>query len=161
MIERLYGRAKDVLNSVGTRFGMTALRVSVGAVFIWFGWPKLVPGLSPAEPLVLKTVEKLTLGVVEGNAARALTGGLEVVIGLLLISGRLLVPIVLVLFGHMAGTFAPLVLFPGETWKSLGVGTLEGQYILKNVVLISAALALVGHRVQRSRQPYVAVEKLG
>jgi hypothetical protein len=57
---------------------------------------------------------------------------------------RIWLRITLLLLGvQMMGTFTPLVLYPGETWKVIGlVPTLEGQYIIKNVVLIAAAIVI-------------------
>src|SRR5262249_37662011 len=52
----------------------------------------------------------------------------------------------LCVFGHMAGTLLPLLFLPKETFRGSPLAlTLEGQYIVKNVVLIGAALVLGGH----------------
>ena len=45
------------------RYGVPVLRVGLGLVFLWFGALKFVPGLSPAQDLATRTVERLTLGV--------------------------------------------------------------------------------------------------
>jgi hypothetical protein len=43
----------------------------------------------------------------------------------------------------MLGTITPLLLFPGEAFLRIPYApTLEGQYIIKNMVLISAGLVL-------------------
>ncbi|MGW0885338.1 DoxX family membrane protein [Streptomyces sp. NPDC002671] len=148
---RTYGQFARFLESLGASFGIVALRISIGIIYLWFGVPKFFPGVSPAEPLVLKTVDKLTLGIIHGTVASVLTGVLEVFIGLLLISGKARTLTVMILLGHMAGTFTPLFLFPRETWESFCVGTLEGQYIIKNLVIVSAALVIVGQSKSRNR----------
>ncbi|MGW0771349.1 DoxX family membrane protein [Streptomyces sp. NPDC002676] len=148
---RTYGQVARFLESLGASFGIAALRISIGIIYLWFGVPKFFPGVSPAEPLVLKTVDKLTLGIIHGTVASVLTGALEVSIGLLLISGKVRTLTVMILLGHMAGTFTPLFLFPRETWESFCVGTLEGQYIIKNLVIVSAALVIVGQSKPRNR----------
>ncbi|MFD0319242.1 DoxX family membrane protein [Streptomyces flavalbus] len=142
---RIYGQVVRFLEGLGAAIGVTALRTAIGIIFLWFGVPKLFPGVSPAEPLAADTVEKLTFGLIEGTTASVLTGALETVIGLLLVSGKLRPLTVIVLLGHMAGTFTPLFLFPKETWESLCIGTLEGQYILKNLVIVAGALVIIGH----------------
>ncbi|WP_230196893.1 DoxX family membrane protein [Streptomyces coriariae] len=147
---RAYRQVARFLESFGATFGTTALRCSIGIIYLWFGIPKFFPGISPAEPLVVETVEKLTFGIVEGRVASVLTGVLEVVIGLLLVIGKVPSLTVMMLFGHMAGTFTPLILFPKETWESFCVGTLEGQYILKNMVIVAAALVLAGRAKPRN-----------
>lgn len=45
-------------------YGITLLRLSVGLVFLWFGFLKFIPGLSPAEELATKTVDGLSFGLV-------------------------------------------------------------------------------------------------
>ncbi|MFF7635293.1 DoxX family membrane protein [Kitasatospora sp. NPDC008050] len=141
------------LEQAFARLAGFALRCTLGGVFVWFGWPKLLPGLSPAEPLVLMTTQKLTFGLVTGDAARIAVGLLELAIGVMLFIGRLPRLTVVVLLAHMAGAAAPLLLFPDLTWRAPGVGTLEGQYILKNAVIVAAALTLLGHRRQASACP--------
>lgn len=142
---RMYGRAARFLERLGASYGITALRICVGTIYLWFGVPKLLPGVSPAEDLAADTVHELTFGVIGGTTASVLTGALETAIGALLVSNRALPLTVMALLGHMAGTFTPLVLFPERTWEALFIGTLEGQYILKNLVIVAAALAIVGH----------------
>ncbi|WAX82252.1 hypothetical protein [Streptomyces sp. KMM 9044] len=117
----------------------------MGIIFLWFGLPKLFPGVSAAESLAAETTERLTFGAIEGTVASVLTGGLEAAIGIFLISGKALAPTIIVLLGHMVGTFTPLFLFPDQTWKEYGICTLEGQYILKSIVLVTAAFAITGH----------------
>ncbi|MFI5527031.1 DoxX family protein [Kitasatospora sp. NPDC051853] len=117
------------------------LRASAALLFLWFGVLKFVPGLSPAESLASRTTEVLTFGLVRGHLACVLVAALEVAIAVLLLSGRLPQLTGLVFLGHMAGTAMPLVLFPAETWAAPMVGTLEGQYILKNVVLIATVVS--------------------
>jgi hypothetical protein len=70
---------------------------------------------------------------------------LETAIGVGLVSGCWLRVTLLLLLGQMAGTVTPLLLFPHETFTSVPFApTLEGQYIIKNIVLVSAALVLGG-----------------
>ncbi|MFJ8040810.1 hypothetical protein ACIRBX_09935 [Kitasatospora sp. NPDC096147] len=139
------------------------LRVSVALVYIWFGLPKFWVGLSPAEPLAVRTTEALTFGVLHGHLASVLIAAFEVAFGLLLLSGRVPRLTFLVFLGHIAGTAAPLILFPEVTWVMPVVGTLEGQYILKNVVLIAAvtsALVLTQQDRRQRRQLRQQIEEL-
>lgn len=149
---RIYGQVARFLERLGASFGIAALRISTGIIFLWFGVPKFFPGVSPAESLAEKTVERLTFGIIEGTAACCLTGALETLIGVLLISGKAPSLTGMILLGHMAGTFTPLFIFPKETWESFFIGTLEGQYILKNLVIVAAALVIVGHS-KSGKQP--------
>src|SRR5262245_10569419 len=93
---------------------VTALRICLGLVIAGFGALKLVPGWSPAEQLVMKTVERMTFGSVTGHVAVVGTAALEVFIGLMLLTGRLPRLILVVTAAWLLGVMSPLVLFPGE-----------------------------------------------
>ena len=131
--------------------GITVLRISVGIVFFWFGVLKFVPGLSPADELATRTIATLTFGLVGQEISRPVLALWECVIGLGLITGWFMRAILLLLFLQMLGTITPLFLFPTETWSIFPiVPTLEGQYIIKNIVLVSAGL-VIGATVRGGR----------
>lgn len=123
--------------------GVLALRLALGIVFLWFGALKLIPGLSPAETLAGRTIETLTFGVVPASVAVPVLAIWECLIGLGLLSGRYLRATLLLLFVQMLGTVTPLFLFPTETFTHFPwAPTLEGQYIIKNLVLVAAAIVI-------------------
>lgn len=115
-------------------------RIGLFIVFFWFGLLKVI-GLSPASGVVERLFES-TIPFMGFEAFLILFGIFECLIGILfLIKGleRLVIPLLLI---HMVTTFGPLVFLPAETWQSFMVPTLEGQYIIKNVVLIAAAIGI-------------------
>ncbi|MEA2149541.1 MAG: hypothetical protein QOD69_1371 [Solirubrobacteraceae bacterium] len=119
------------------------LRVSLGAIFLAFGILKFFPGVSPAQNLVERTTDILTLGLVPGAAALVLVATLECAIGLCLISGRAMRPAIYLLAMQLVGILSPLVLLPGRLFAGPhDAPTLEGQYVLKDFVLVGAALVL-------------------
>jgi uncharacterized membrane protein YphA (DoxX/SURF4 family) len=123
--------------------GITLLRVSLGIIFLWFGVLKFIPGLSPADELATRTIATLTFGVVQPQVSRPILALWECAIGLGLITGMFLRATLLLLFVQMLGTITPLFLFRTETWTVFPiVPTLEGQYIIKNIVLVSAGLVI-------------------
>ena len=123
--------------------GLTLLRFALGIVFFWFGALKLFPGLSPAETLAGRTIEALTFGAIPTAVALPILAVWEMAIGIGLFIGRWMRFTLLILFVQMLGTITPLFLFPAETFSIFPfVPTLEGQYIIKNVVLVSAAIVL-------------------
>lgn len=133
------------------RHGLPLLRISVGIVFLWFGALKFFPGLSPAQDLALRTIEILTFGLVPARVAILALAGWECVIGVGLIFGVFLRATLLLLFVQMLGAMTPIVLFPDEVFTRIPYApTLEGQYILKNLVLISAGL-VIGATVRGGR----------
>ena len=122
--------------------GLTLLRISIGVIFVWFGVLKFWPGLSPADQLATETIDLLSFGLITEDLARVLLAILETTIGLGLVSGKFMRATLLLLVFQMLGAATPLLLLPDVTWASMLVPTLEGQYILKNVVLVSAALTI-------------------
>ena len=125
------------------RIGVPVLRIALGIVFLWFGVLKFFPGVSPAETLAARTIEQLTGGLVQPALSLPLLATWESVIGIGLILNRAMRGILFLLAVQMAGTFTPLVLFPSETFTVWPiVPTLEGQYIIKNIVLIGAAMVV-------------------
>jgi len=125
------------------RHGVVILRVALGVVFLWFGVLKFFPGLSPAQTLATKTIDLLTFGLIPADMSLVLLATLECAIGLGLISGRLMRLTLLLLAFQMVGAASPLLLFPGEVFNASPYApTLEGQYIIKNVVLVSAGLVI-------------------
>ncbi|MFQ3587622.1 MAG: hypothetical protein SNJ74_04510 [Fimbriimonadaceae bacterium] len=142
------------------RHALTLLRWSLSLVFLWFGVLKLIPGASPAEPLVAQTTQILFFGLLSERTGVGVVGVWEVLIGLGLLSGVWMRATLALLGLQMLGAFSPLVLFPFSTFVQPPFApTLEGQYIVKNVVLVSAALVL-GSRVReidRRRERRVGV----
>jgi uncharacterized membrane protein YkgB len=125
------------------RHGLTFLRVSVGISFLWFGALKFFPGLSPAHELAIRTIDRLAFGLVAPEVSIIILATLEVVIGLGLLLRAFLRLTLLLLFLQMVGTLTPLLLFPEATFTRFPYApTLEGQYIIKNFVLISAGIVL-------------------
>ncbi len=133
------------------RWSLLFLRVSLVIVFLWFGVLKLFPGMSPAEELVTATTNILFFGLIPSREAVALIGIWEVVIGLGLLTGLFMRATLALLALQMVGAFSPLVLFPLATFINPPFSpSLEGQYILKNVVIVAAALVL-GANVRASQ----------
>ncbi len=125
------------------RNGVLLLRLSLGVVFLWFGALKLFPGLSPAQDLAGRTIEQLSFGLVTPAVALPVLAVWECLVGLGLITGWFMRATLLLLWLQMVGTVTPVFLFPGEVFTRVPIApTLEGQYIIKNVVLISAGIVL-------------------
>lgn len=145
-------RIDRAITSWMARHGVTALRISLGIVFVWFGVPKYFPGLSPAETLATDTIGIISGGLVGAPAARVVLATWECLIGIGLITGRALRITLLLLFLQMPGTLLPIFLFPELTFQRVPfVLTIEGQYIVKNLVLISAGF-VIGATVRDARR---------
>jgi uncharacterized membrane protein YkgB len=124
------------------RYSLDVLRFALGVIFIWFGALKFFPGLSPAEELVRNTIYFF-----DPDFVLPVLATWEVLIGIGFLSGfftnRLQRVTILLLFMQMVGAALPLVLLPEVCWTNFPyVLTLEGQYIVKNLVIIGSALVL-------------------
>ncbi len=142
--------ARDLFNRVDVsvtnwmaRYGVLLLRISLGIVFFWFGVLKFFPGLSPAQDLATRTISMLTFGLMPPSVSVPVLATWECVIGIGLICGLFMRATLLLLFVQMLGTLMPMVFFPQEVFTHIPFApTLEGQYIVKNIVLISAGLVI-------------------
>jgi putative oxidoreductase len=129
------------------RYSLPALRISMGAVVFGFGILKYFPGMSPAQDLVLATTHLLSFGlvpaVVPSGVAMALVATLECAIGVLLLSGRWLRLAVCLLTVWLTGIMSPVVLLPERLFAGPHhMPTLEGQYVLKDAILLAAAMVI-------------------
>lgn len=130
------------------RWGYFAIRLSFAIIFVWFGILKPL-GLSAAAPLVLKTVAWLPL--LSPEAWLSVIGWWEVVIGMAFLFKTTTRIAIGLLFLQMAGTFMPLFVLSDITFQEgrFWLPTMEGQYIIKNLMIISGAL-VIGGRVYKN-----------
>ncbi len=136
--ERLDERLRPLL----ARIGVPLLRISLGVVFLWFGLLKIFD-VSPVSGLVAKTIYWFDPDVV----IPAL-GAFEVFVGTCLVAGRLMRIALPLLVLQMAGTFMVLVLLPDVAFRDSNpfLLTVEGEFVVKNLVLLAAAL-VIGSRL--------------
>ena len=128
------------------RWGITALRVSLGLVFVWFGALKIFQ-ISPVADLVARTVYW-----VDPSWFVPVLGGVEVIIGIGLLAGRALRTILALFWLQMLGTFLVLIVLPDVAFRQGNplLLTIEGEFVVKNLVLLSAG-ARRGAQVRRPR----------
>ena len=123
--------------------GIDLLRLSLGIIFIWFGLIKYFPGLSPIEDLAIRTTKVLTFDLFSDKLTYIGLATLECLIGVGLLTRKFLrITLALLLF-QMIGTIAPVFVFPQEVFDIIPVvPTLAGQYIIKNLIILSAAVVI-------------------
>ncbi len=142
-IKQLFNLADTRIAAWMARYGIILMRVALGVVFFWFGALKFFPGLSVSDDLATRTVSMLSLGYVSPSISLPVLAAWECAIGLGLIFGKFLRVTLLLLFLQMMGTFLPLVFFPAETWTHFPYEpSLEGQYIIKNLILLGAGIVV-------------------
>ena len=152
-IRRPVDRVDDAVSGFMERYGVTALRVAVAIVFIWFGALKVIDR-SPVEGLV-----KDTIFFLPEDTFFVVIGVWEIIIGV-----GLLVPVLLRLtlalfWLQMAGTFLSLIVLPDRAFQDGNPLLLDvtGEFIVKNLVLIAAGL-VIGSTVRRRTGPQKVTE---
>jgi uncharacterized membrane protein YkgB len=149
--QSVYSQLDKHITDWMARHGITLLRISLGVVFLWFGILKFFPGLSPAQSLAARTIEMLTFGMVRESVSIPVLALWECAIGIGLITNLFMRATLLLLFVQMMGTITPIFLFPREVFMVVPYApTLEGQYIIKNIVLVSAGI-VIGATVRGGR----------
>jgi putative oxidoreductase len=138
------------------RHSITALSISMGIVILGFGILKYFPGVSPAQDLVLGTTRALTFGLVPAmvpeSVVMILLATVECAIGVSLIIGRALRVTIYLLAPWVLGILSPLVLLPARLFSGPNhVPTLEGQYVIKDLILLAAAM-VIATTVRRRHQ---------
>lgn len=128
------------------RHAPRVLRLSLALVFVWFGVLKII-GDSPVKGLLGATLPFLNPAV-----TIPVLGVIEVALGLAVALGRAPRVTLLVLVGHLIGTFLTFVTATGLVIQHGNpfLLTADGEFVVKNLVLISAALVLVGRCSLRS-----------
>jgi len=119
------------------------LRISMGLVFIGFGFLKFFNGISPIQSLATRTTTVLTMGVFSGHSAMVLVASLECVIGLCFLTGMFLRVGVWLLAMQMFGAMSPLLIYPAELFPGpMHAPSLAAQYIIKDIILIAAGMVI-------------------
>lgn len=121
------------------KHSVNMMRIALSIVYIWFGSLKII-GISSAGELVEKTVYwfKPELFV-------PILGFCEVIIGVGLLIKRFIPYTIVLLLLHMAVTFLPFFIQKSNCFDVFPYcPTLTGQYIIKNIVLVSGALIVAG-----------------
>ena len=118
-------------------------RLGLFIVFFWFGILKVVD-MSPASPLVQALFER-TISFMDFGTFLFLFGIFECVIGIMFLLPKVERIVIPLLAFHLVTTIMPLFLLTQATWIAPFVPTLEGQYIIKNVLIVAAAIFVAAH----------------
>lgn len=118
-------------------------RFALFTVFFWFGILKII-GTSPANPLVSSLLEK-TLPFMTWDVFIVLFAIYEMAIGISFLIPKMERVSMALLIPHMIMTALPLFMLTSITWQGFMTPTLEGQYIIKNLVIISLAIGISAH----------------
>jgi len=138
-LERIDSRVLGLLE----RFALPLLRLSLGIIFVWFGMLKIT-GQTPVSELVAETVFWLN-----PDWFVPMLGVFEVLVGIGLLIGRGLRLVLALFVLQMVGTFLVLVVQPDVAFQdgNLLMLTTEGEFVVKNLVLLSAGL-MIGSRLR-------------
>jgi uncharacterized membrane protein YkgB len=130
------------------RWSITALRLALGSVFLWFGALKVF-GSSPVASLIQETYTFMPISIF-----MLILGVWEMIIGVGIILKRALRFVLILLGIHLIGTFTASGFNPGIFFVQ-GIPfclTVDGEFVIKNVVLMTAALVIAGYEVKPLRR---------
>jgi len=132
--------AVDQGTALARRYAPVMLRLSLALIFCWFGTLKVI-GRSPVYDLL-----SATLPWFNPNVVVPMIGVVELTLGIGLLIPRARTLVVLILIGHLCGTFLTFIMAPGMMFRGSDplALTANGEFVLKNLVLISAVLVLLG-----------------
>ncbi|MGI8715945.1 MAG: hypothetical protein ACR2NR_22750 [Solirubrobacteraceae bacterium] len=153
---------ENVLHHQFVAHSVAVLRIAVGLIFLGFGVLKYFPGVSPAQNITEATTHILFFGLVPGRVCMIFVATLECFIGASLIAGRPMRVALWLLAIEFVGILSPLVLLPARLFSGPHhAPTLEGQYVLKDIILVGAAMVIAaatfrGGRLVRSDLPPTA-----
>jgi uncharacterized membrane protein YkgB len=122
------------------RIYIPVARFSIFLIFFWFGIIKLL-GLSPASPLA-EALTVQTVGIQHFDALFILLSLVECIIGILFLFPKMTRIVIPLLLAHMALVCSPMILLPDYIWQQPFVPTLEGQYIIKNALVVAVAIGI-------------------
>ena len=119
------------------------IRLPLFIIFFWFGLLKVIE-LSPARQLIIDTV--FWMPFLSAEAWVIVIGYWEMLIAIFFLTKRTTFLAMILLFLQMSGTFMPLILLPDISFQSSNplLPTLEGQYIIKNLIIITSAIVVGG-----------------
>src|SRR5215510_9734760 len=147
-INALVFELDDLILDILRRWSITALRLALGSVFLWFGALKLF-GSSPVASLIKETYSFMPV-----HLFVLVLGVWEMLIGLGVILKRALRCVLILLGVHLIGTFTSIWFKPSIFFVQ-GVPfclTVDGEFVMKNLVLITAALVIAGYEVKPLRR---------
>jgi uncharacterized membrane protein YkgB len=141
-------RAEHALVAFAGRIGVPALRLTLAITFLWFGALKITND-TPVADFVASTVSWIP--GVDGAWFVPFLGVVEVLLGAALLFNRGMRVVLPLLFAHLTSTFLAVVTQPDVTFQGGNplMLTTEGEFVVKNFILLSAVLVLYG--IQRRR----------
>jgi putative oxidoreductase len=159
-LAKAFVMVEEKVHGALVRHSIGALRITVGAIFLGFGVLKFFPGVSPAQGLSIKTTDLLTFGLIPWRVGIVAIATLECFIGICLLANRGMRLAVWLLAIEFVGILAPLALLTGRLFSGPHhAPTLEGQYVLKDIILVAAGMAIAagtfrgGHLVRDDPHP--------
>ncbi len=125
---------------------LTTLRIAVAIIFLWFGILKFIEGVSPLQELAISTIRTITFGLFSDEVILYGLAITEVYVGVCMLFKLFLKLTLYILYFQIIGTFMPFFIFPEITFTKIPFYlSFEGQYIMKNIVILAAALTIHVH----------------
>jgi len=142
-MKQFFTKLDEVVIRASRRLHIPLARIGFFIVFFWFGLLKVI-SLSPATPLVHELFNQTFLvSLFTFETFNILFGLFEMIIGILFIIPHAERAAITLLIPHLIMTALPLAMLPGAVWQRWYAPTLEGQYIIKNIILLGLAISIM------------------
>lgn len=133
-------------------------RFAIFTVYFWFGSLKIL-GISPAGPLVEALFNTTLVSVLPFEDFYVFFSLFEVLIGLLFLIRGFERTAIFLMCIHLGTTVLPLIFLPNIAWQSFLVPTLEGQYIIKNILIVACAVVIGAELIPLSHRRGTKLKK--
>jgi len=143
MLNNFFISIDQTIISLVRKVSIPVSRIAIFIVYFWFGLLKVL-GLSPASPLVLSLLDR-TMPFISPDAFLIWFGLFEVLIGIIFLIPKFARAAIALLVIHLITTVMPLFLLKSSLWTGMMVPTLEGQYIIKNVLIVALAIVVASN----------------
>ncbi|HRH25779.1 MAG TPA: hypothetical protein PLD99_02390 [Parcubacteria group bacterium] len=143
MLNNFFISIDQTIISLVRKVSIPVSRIAIFIVYFWFGLLKVL-GLSPASPLVLSLLDR-TMPFISPDAFLVWFGLFEVLIGTIFLIPKFARAAIALLVIHLITTVMPLFLLKSSLWTGMMVPTLEGQYIIKNVLIVALAIVVASN----------------
>lgn len=136
-------RTDKTLINFMRRISLPLARFAIFIIFFWFGALKVI-GASPASPMVIELLHR-TMPFINPTTFLFYFGIYEMLIGITFLIPRIERLSIALLLPHLISTVLPLFLLTQLTWSGFLVPTMEGQYIIKNILIVALAISIAAH----------------
>jgi uncharacterized membrane protein YkgB len=129
------------MKNFGIKIAIPFSRFAIFFIYFYFGALKVFAEHGAANPMVVELLHR-TMPVISPDSFLIFLGVFEMIVGILFLIPKLSKLALGLIAVHLLVTIMPLFLMVEYTWRNFLVPTMEGQYILKNILILALAISI-------------------